>query len=403
MQNGLLLGGKLKTTNKKNSRFSTSVYIYSSIIFYIIISILVNLSSKDIEVFDVPYAVVSNDINKNVIVYRQETPIVDKGNILFLKSNNSKVLSNEVLYLKTSSPDINSALISKLKALSKLDKSMLENIDSEYKNLIAYNKKDIEGLRNINENITNLFLSNIKDDNINTIVNGYASDVEKVNSQLTGIFTTTTDGYENKAIEDLAKIFISESENSENNIENIGKIITSENWSVIYEVSKEEFNNTSIYFDPDIDLKSTEKRAGRISSSLNIIMDSDKKHLYGSVKKHIIDGRYFIELEFQDGLIRYANLRRTTITISKPKNNGFRVPKTSIVKKGNLYGVYVLNTGLAKFKKIGIFIEDKEFPDFYLTYDGTDNQGNYYNNEIKIHDIIAVYGNSIAEGEKRYQ
>ena len=374
---------------RKKSNLSIIGVITTFILFYLIVIIVGHVTKRNVETYTVQFSNFNTDFHADALITRSEKIVTAKedGYIIFYSNNLGKVLKGDVLYINDSNGNFYNELISKNSNNSKsisnsVQREISENINSfisnrEYNSLIKTNS--------IAQYIQDAYLNDISTDDIVKIIENY----NKTNNSLTinrsdntGIFVNSVDGYEELSTERVMENISNYRKLNTNTILTntfvkkgtpIGKIIDSENWNIVFELNKNEYES----FKDD--------------KYLRITFDSDNTDILGVLELNEQNGKYFANVSFDQGMIRYAQLRNVKISVKKRQLQGYLVPKTSVKEIEGKNGVFVTNSGIAVFTPINIIGEQ---------------ENNYIidtNTKLKSFDNIAIKAKRINDQEKIYR
>ncbi len=374
---------------RKKSNLSIIGVITTFILFYLIVIIVGHITKRNVETYTVQFSNFNTDFHADALITRSEKIVTAKedGYIIFYSNNLGKVLKGDVLYINDSNGNFYNELISKNSNNSKsisnsVQREISENINSfisnrEYNSLIKTNS--------IAQYIQDAYLNDISTDDIVKIIENY----NKTNNSLTinrsdntGIFVNSVDGYEELSTERVMENISNYRKLNTNTILTntfvkkgtpIGKIIDSENWNIVFELNKNEYES----FKDD--------------KYLRITFDSDNTDILGVLELNEQNGKYFANVSFDQGMIRYAQLRNVKISVKKRQLQGYLVPKTSVKEIEGKNGVFVTNSGIAVFTPINIIGEQ---------------ENNYIidtNTKLKSFDNIAIKAKRINDQEKIYR
>ena len=374
---------------RKKSNLSIIGVITTFILFYLIVIIVGHVTKRNVETYTVQFSNFNTDFHADALITRSEKIVTAKedGYIIFYSNNLGKVLKGDVLYINDSNGNFYNELISKNSNNSKsisnsVQREISENINSfisnrEYNSLIKTNS--------IAQYIQDAYLNDISTDDIVKIIENY----NKTNNSLTinrsdntGIFVNSVDGYEELSTERVMENISNYRKLNTNTILTntfvkkgtpIGKIIDSENWNIVFELNKNEYES----FKDD--------------KYLRITFDSDNTDILGVFELNEQNGKYFANVSFDQGMIRYAQLRNVKISVKKRQLQGYLVPKTSVKEIEGKNGVFVTNSGIAVFTPINIIGEQ---------------ENNYIidtNTKLKSFDNIAIKAKRINDQEKIYR
>lgn len=374
---------------KNKTNYSLVGIISISVLIYILIVMALNITKQSIETYTLNLININTDIHADAFIIRDEKTIKAEksGNIIFCTSNLGKVLKDDILYVNDSSGNFSSKYKDLLSNTHKEISTPLRNeIDSQI-NLII-NNSDYNNLNKLNslyQFIHDSYITDINIDDLNKLIEEYSkdsTDLTPYKSNDSGIFVNSVDGYEDININNVFDKINNFSKTKTNNVlsnthvekdEPIGKIVTSENWCVVFEISEKENNNLSE------------------TKYVNITFDSDNNTILGKLEIKKVNDKFYAIVSFDQGFIRYAHLRTALISINKTPFIGYSIPKKSVKEVDGKTGVFVSNSGIAEFVPVQIIGEEENM---YLIN---------LNENLKTYDNIVSNAENINNGDRIYK
>lgn len=371
---------------KNKAKYSLMGIISIFVLIYLVIVIVGNITKRNIETYTIQYSKINTDLHAEAFIVRDETIIKSKGdgNIVFFANNLGKIVKDDIIYVI----DTSGTFYDQLKSISK------DSVDT------GISKKEISNDINTfvsNQQFTNLIKTNALAQNIQDIyfnriskpdLEKYIEDFNNKNKSLTsyksestGIFVNSVDGYENLTVDRLTENMSNIRKLNTNTVLNnnvvkkddpIGKIINSEQWNIVFEVSENEYQSLA------------DKKY------INVHFSIDNSELLGALELVKNNGKCYAKVTLDQGVIRYANLRTINISLPKPKLNGYMIPKSALGKNNNVDGVFVTNTGIANFVPVTIIGEEENNYIIQLSED------------LKPYDNIALNAKKIKDKERIY-
>lgn len=370
------------------NKYSFINLLFIFVFCYILIAFISQTTGKYIKLYQVKYAELDTSKKFEAIILRNENIIKSKNNgyIFFYNTTDNKIKTNDILYILDSVGNFSNEVKNKFSDIKKLLQEQKISIESKFDELLINN--DYGNINNINSvihTINDNIKNNINQEELIKFINEYkknTGEIEIVYSDKIGVFSNNIDGYENININDIQNSIYPNNKNSTILLNNntyikqddiIGKMVTSEEWSIVFQIDK------------------TLKETIQDNQNINVKIESDDTILSGKIKIIEQNEHFYAQVIFNNDMIRYINKRFLNISILNDIIKGYSIPKTSVVTLNNELGVYVANTGIAKFKKISIL---------------ADLDNNYiidYNSNIKEYDMLIEDASNVIDGERVYK
>ena len=214
----------------------------------------------------------------------------------------------------------------------------------------------------------------------------YSGDFEVVNTPEGGYFFRETDGYEDiytaADIKDLTYESFTKMTEATPSAENYaGKILTDYRWYLVIPTVKGISDTYSIGSSYDISFPDSNNRTLQMELD-NIVLDSTGSKSLMVFVCGIIDGS-FDYLRVQQVNITYRNI------------SGYRVPVSAVCDVGGNTGVYILNDGMASFRKVVVLYEGEGY--YIVLSQSMSNDGYYV--YLKPNDNIITDCKNMYEGK----
>lgn len=296
---------------------------------------------------------ISKDIYKSGLILRQETVLTAQqdGHVLFYVNNFDRVEKTNYLYFIDASGEFQELVAKEKEGDEELTAQQKKEINRQL--LPAWNQMgntDLHRLRTVHQFLHDIPFTSYTTDELKKLIESYQKDhsLDIVTSEVDGIYINQVDGYEGINPEELdeslrpsktpvQRVFLPNSVVTAG--DPIGKMITSENWSVLVPATEKDLSTF------------TE------GSEVTIQFKDDDRYGNAIIHHYPLGDKIYLELEFDRGVIRYAGQRFCQIRIPQQHLKGYQLPKSCIWKDGDVTGVYRLNTGLAEFKPVEILAE----------------------------------------------
>ena len=414
----------------KNLKASAKIFILVAISLLILIINYFILMNDHLDFQLVDRDGIVENISTTGIVIRNEEVLSSenytKKNLKYLLSDGERIQKNGIVAEIYASPkDVNASY--RLENLNK-ELEILERLSS-LKNNISKGVNFVNS--QINEQIRNLLLSSYdvnpikekeyrekityllnerqiilgKEVNFDSRINYLKSEKEKiissisnstgvVNASNAGIFMGNIDGYEKIIGEDNILDFDFESldfktinlNSNKNRKNDIGKIITSEEWYIVCKLDEKEVRKINQDDEAVIDMQLTDGDSG-----VPCVVKSIKK-----MKK----SNNYIAIFFCNYMNKnIAFLRKENFKIDIKKYKGLKVDRNAVYKygeneNGSTWGVYIKRGNYLKFKKINpIYWGEKEVICSYSLEEAANE------NYIQVGDLMVKNGKNLYDGK----
>lgn len=317
---------------KRPLNINIGMIIFGIILVYIVISIILYIRSDKVSVYEVKEGSLAVDNQYTGFIIRQEEIGYAEypGYINYYAREMEKVGTSSIIYTIDESGEIANMLIENAYGESSLSEDELKEIEgdiSSFKNNfqdIDYSavydfKYSLEGrvLQLVNMNI----LSNIDSLENNSGANTFFN---MVTSPKSGVLSYYTDGYEATTLETFTPDMLNHSEYkktsfSSNSLVGVGdpvyKMVTSEDWSVVIELSEE--------------------RAAKLSENEYIEVEfmRDNTTAWAKFSTFRKDEKIYGKLDFNNSMIRYVSERYLQVKLLTDEASGLKLPVSSIVEK----------------------------------------------------------------------
>ncbi len=316
----------------KQIHFSIGFVIIGVIFFYMLYHVFTYLTANNTTVYEVTQGSISSNLEYNALAIRSEEIVTasSSGNILFLADSLSRVgVKSNVYALDESGQfihDTDSQSETDISIDSDSANSLQDYITSfsmDY-NQVDYNKVYTfkNELSSQVEQIYNISSLNSKSDAINIAVE--QGTFHYYTAPKPGLISYVIDGYENIAIDSVTDDLLNYSNYSSTNLRNLTtvssgdslyKLITSDHWSLLCQIDKSLYDNLSD------------------DSYVQIEFLEDENRTWAAITPFEKDGQYYLQMDLDDSLDRYADQRFIHIKLIENNISGLKIPNSSIVTK----------------------------------------------------------------------
>ena len=411
----------------KNLKASAKIFILVAISLLILIINYFILMNDHLDFQLVDRDGIVENISTTGIVIRNEEVLSSenytKKNLKYLLSDGERIQKNGIVAEIYASPkDVNASY--RLENLNK-ELEILERLSS-LKNNISKGVNFVNS--QINEQIRNLLLSSYdvnpikekeyrekityllnerqiilgKEVNFDSRINYLKSEKEKIISSISnstgvvnapnaGIFMGNIDGYEKIIGEDNILDFDFESldfktidlNSIKNNKNDIGKIITSEEWYIVCKLNEKEIRKINQGDEITIDMQLIDGESG-IPCSVKSIKEAKNSNDYIAI----------FSCNYMNKNIAF--LRKENFKFNIQKYKGLKISRNAVYKNesDSSWGVYVKRGNYLKFKKINpIYWDEKEIICSYTPEESFDE------NYVQAGDLVVISGKNLYDGK----
>lgn len=210
--------------------------------------------------------------------------------------------------------------------------------------------------------------------------------IDYVKTDLSGVFTSYTDGYEglvdyknvkNLTVDDVNSYISTVSEKAQVP-NNIGKLVTSYNWYIACVVNTDDIKN----------MQNGDTIKIALSNSENSVI---KMQIVTGAEPKIGEQQTVLVLKSNDLDSKILNQRCEDIQIICDEYTGIKVPVDAVHINGDEKGVYALVSTQVQFRKAEVIYTTDEY--VLLSYDVEDKDG------IRLYDQIIIQGKELSDGK----
>ncbi len=318
---------------RRTPSINVGVVIFALIFCYIVIYVGSYFARDKVAIYEVvkgKSAVYSNKSYKGFVL-REETVVGadNPGYINFYVKDGSRVSKVTTVYTLDESGRLSELLESEndeeTSGLSKENKQQIIDEIVRFKN--EQSNIHFDEVYNFKYDINSLLLECINLNKLNSISQNLAESIgnfQLLKSPFSGIVEFYTDGYENFSINDISESVYNDKGYSKVKVKSgalvekgqpVYKVINSEDWSVVVELSQED--------------------AQLYSQNEYVDIRFLKDNLKATAQLEIINagGKYYGRLSFKRYMVRYADYRFLDIQIIGGNIEGLKIPKSSVVEK----------------------------------------------------------------------
>lgn len=313
-------------------RMNIGTIIFAIIFFYIIIRILISLQKESLSIYEVQNSYIDTNISATALIVRQEELVnaTSSGYVSYYVRDGEKIGKNKTVYTIDETGSIYEKIKDADSDAFELTNDGLSEIRTRISNFENYfNYASFSDVYNFHYDIENAVLELTNEAMIEqlTSLDDSSTDIstyKKVTTTDSGIITYYKDGYENFDIHNFKASDINKSNYKKatlktgeiiNSGDPVYKLITSENWYLIAELSDKQVKELS-------DQDTVTVNIHNISKNITCNFELTKQ-----------DNKNFIIISLNQQMVNYINDRFIDIVIIQDQNNGLKIPNTSITKK----------------------------------------------------------------------
>ena len=313
-------------------RVNIGTIIFAIIFFYIIIRILISLQKESLSIYEVQNSYIDTNISATALIVRQEELVnaTSSGYVSYYVRDGEKIGKNKTVYTIDETGSIYEKIKDADSDAFELTNDGLNEVRTRISNFENYfNYASFSDVYNFHYDIENAVLELTNEAMIEqlTSLDDSSTDIstyKKVTTTDSGIITYYKDGYENFDIHNFKASDINKSNYKKTTLKTgeiinsgdpVYKLITSENWYLIAELSDKQVKELS---DQD---------------TVTVNIHNSSKNITCNFELTKQDNKNFIIISMNQQMVNYINNRFIDIVILQDQNNGLKIPNTSITKK----------------------------------------------------------------------
>jgi hypothetical protein len=378
---------KKVTSNVKNINVGIVIILLAFV--YIVICVIVGLTKDHLSIYEVQAISMSKDNNAEAVIVRSEENYYadTSGYTNYYVRSGSRVAVGDTIYSIDESKNVYEYLVDYdlNYSFSDDDINILKSYISSF--VYSFNYSDYSQVYELKENITSE-VSNISDtyllDNLNDIVSetGNSLTFNVIKSPIAGSVSFFSDSLDGLTADEVdLNTFNKDNYSSKNLYETdlkekgslVYKIITDNNWSLIVNLSEEQYDNL------------------KDKTSISFTIADDSLYLTKSCSFYTVGDGYFCRIDMSDYLVRYIKDRFLTIKLDLDAEEGLKIPYSSITTKEfytipsqyyiyneetESYGFIIMDYDITQDQRTYQFIEAESY------YDDEDNNLIYVDTDV---------------------
>ena len=309
--------------HKKKWEMNIGILIFLIILIYLIITVLMYTTSKQISAYEVRKGSIVKDNSYTGFIIREEQVITAQatGYVSFFQNENEKIKSGSNVYAVSSEKlDTNSSADDVSTIVNdELQQNMLRRTQNFHENFTSNKFSAVYSFKSDIQTVLQNATKQSKNTRLGEIISQSGKDVSVYQSARDGIIVMTFDGYED-ATEDILSPEIFERSDYESTYltdqmrikegEPVYKLITEDMWYVYVRLSKETAEQLS------------EK------TYVKTRINKDNETIWAEFSVIEKDNHYY-----GNSMIRYSQDRYVTVELILEDQTGLKIPKSTVIEK----------------------------------------------------------------------
>ena len=314
--------------HKKKWEMNIGILIFLIILIYLIITVLMYTTSKQISAYEVRKGSIVKDNSYTGFIIREEQVITAQatGYVSFFQNENEKIKSGSNVYAVSSEKlDTNSSADDVSTIVNdELQQNMLRRTQNFHENFTSNKFSAVYSFKSDIQTVLQNATKQSKNTRLGEIISQSGKDVSVYQSARDGIIVMTFDGYED-ATEDILSPEIFERSDYESTYltdqmrikegEPVYKLITEDMWYVYVRLSKETAEQLS------------EK------TYVKTRINKDNETIWAEFSVIEKDNHYYGCLCYDNSMIRYSQDRYVTVELILEDQTGLKIPKSTVIEK----------------------------------------------------------------------
>lgn len=317
----------------KNIReFNLAIFLFIVVFIYLLVTIFIYLTGDNISIYEVRKGSIVKDNSYTGLVIREETAINAEadGYISYYQNENSKVKTGSYIYALSPEKLSTTGNISGESVSGTVSQEVQTGIILQVQNFVDnYRSSDFSAVYSLKNEIGNTLqnvYSTTKIEQIGAAIAASGMEVTSYATQRDGVIAFSVDGYESVTKDSFTADYMDRS-NYENirmsdqmqvkTGEPVYRLITSENWSVIIQLTRE----------------TAEMLRNDEVTTVKTRIDKDSEMMWADITVMEKDGSYYGCLDYYNSMIRYADERYLNVELILEDESGLKIPKSAVVEE----------------------------------------------------------------------
>nr|WP_242973545.1 HlyD family efflux transporter periplasmic adaptor subunit [Massilistercora timonensis] len=364
------------TVYRKKRNLNIGIFIFGIIFIYLIVSVLMYLTSGPVSVYEVREGSILKDTAYTGFVVRSETVVEaqEDGYVNYFVTEGEKVGAKTNVYTSSAEKlDFQTVDEESSEALTpEEESSLLTDIQAFSDNFQAEDFQNVYTVKSKIDDLLDSRSSQNRKTQLKDMLKTRGDNLKVYNASKDGIIIYSVDGYENTTISDVTEEMILINDHVTSALENntqvragepVYKLITSDQWTVVVVLSDEMTQ----------ELAETKR--------IKVRFAKDNQTETADFAIYNTENANLGFLTFDTGMVRYARDRYLDIELILEDESGLKIPRSSVVEKefytvpedyltqgGNSRekGILVQSEGEARFQEAEVFYRDTETGMIYL-------------------------------------
>lgn len=325
-------------TNKRNkkivkfhkaSHLNIGVIVFLIIFIYMLYNTFQYFTTKQVAVYEVSQGTIAQNNTFTGLALREETVFQaeSSGYINYYNKDATKVGVNTYLYSIDETGDFYNQVLEENEGQlfeKKESYQELEKTASEY--VLSYSDENFYQVYSFKYDMEAALMEALSASNLSSLdgYNGNAATFHSYLAPQAGVVVYNTDGLEGTTIDTFSKDSFDQSKHVKDNLqakdkvnagEPVYKLITSEVWDLVLPID--------------------ETLAADLAEESNIKVEfqKDGSTAWGSSTVINRDGSYYLDLSFQNSMIRFASDRYLEVKLLVSDTSGLKIPNTALTEK----------------------------------------------------------------------
>lgn len=313
----------------KGSHLNIGIIVFLIIFIYMLYNIFQYFTTKQVAVYEVSQGTIAQNNTFTGLALREETIFNAESNgyINYYNKDATKVGVNTYLYSIDETGDFYHQVLEANEGQlfeQKESYQELEKTASEY--VLSYSDENFYQVYSFKYDMEAALMEALSASNLSNLdgYNGNAATFHSYLAPQAGVVVYNTDGLEGTTVDTFSKDSFDQSKHVKNNLqakdkvnagETVYKLITSEVWDLILPIDKALA----------VDLAE--------ESNIKVEFQKDGSTAWGSSKVIDRDGSYYLDLTFQNSMIRFASDRYLDVKLLVSDTSGLKIPNTALTEK----------------------------------------------------------------------
>lgn len=364
------------TVYRKKRNLNIGIFIFGIIFIYLIVSVLMYLTSGPVSVYEVREGSILKDTAYTGFVVRSETVVEaqEDGYVNYFVTEGEKVGAKTNVYTSSAEKlDFQTVDEESSEALTpEEESSLLTDIQAFSDNFQAEDFQNVYTVKSKIDDLLDSRSSQNRKTQLKDMLKTQGDNLKVYNASKDGIIIYSVDGYENTTISDVTEEMILTNDHVTSALENntqvragepVYKLITSDQWTVVVILSDEMTQ----------ELAETKR--------IKVRFAKDNQTETADFAIYNTENANLGFLTFDTGMVRYARDRYLDIELILEDESGLKIPRSSVVEKefytvpedyltqgGNSRekGILVQSEGEARFQEAEVFYRNTETGMIYL-------------------------------------